>query len=102
MNDRSEKCSLSAAKKFWIYTTKQDSALLYHLLEAHEGIAAYSTVDDDVVCQSIDSLSDKTFKEKNWIHKNRVVELIIPVHFVEDVKTLIADWSAWVHYWPEN
>jgi hypothetical protein len=33
-----------AAHKIFIRTTKEDSAFIYHLLEAHEGWAAYSTL----------------------------------------------------------
>ena len=35
---------MMAAHKIFIRTTKQDSVFIYQLLEAHEGLAAYTTL----------------------------------------------------------
>jgi len=61
------------AYKIIVRTKKEDSAFLYTILEAQEGLTAYSTLD---------------FKNAD---PNRDVELIIPPMLVDDVRALLAD-----------
>lgn len=92
--------------KIWVFTSKEDSALLYHLLEAHEGIAAYSTIDSDVVSKQIlDRRESQQIGEEseNWkklesapLYANRVVELLVPVGFDNEISELLQDWADWV------
>lgn len=56
-------------------TSKEESALFYHLLEGHEGIAAYSTLDG--------------FLGQNF----RDVELLVTDGLKEDLLVLLADWK---------
>jgi DUF438 domain-containing protein len=67
------------AKKMVIRTSKQDSAFLYYILEANEGLTAYSTVDYKV--------HDKVR------HAIRDVELMIPPERVGEVKELLKELS---------
>jgi hypothetical protein len=67
-----------------VRTKKQDSAILYHLLEAHEGLTAYSTLD---------------FRTAD---PHRDVELLISPDFVADVKILLEEWKDWVEVMPEK
>ena len=56
-----------------VRTSREDSAFLYHILEAHEGLTAYSTLE---------------FKEGD-LHRD--VVLIIPPNRVNEVRSLLAD-----------
>jgi hypothetical protein len=38
--------SLKSAQRLVVRTRKEDSAFLYHVLEANEGLTAYSTLDE--------------------------------------------------------
>jgi DUF438 domain-containing protein len=67
------------AKKMVIRTSKEDSALLYHILEAHEGLTAYSTIDYQVHDRIRGHIRD--------------VELLIPPERVNEVKELLAELS---------
>jgi hypothetical protein len=66
------------AYRMIIRTKKEDSALIYHLLEAHEGLTTYSTMD---------------FRTAD---PHRDLELWIPQNFVVDVKALLMDWADFV------
>ena len=62
-----------AAHKIFIRMKKEDSAFIYHVLEAHEGWAAYSTLPvsrHDPYCD---------------------MKLIVPEDFLNSVNELLAD-----------
>lgn len=61
-----------------VRTRKQDSVLLYHLLEAHEGLTAYSTL----------------FEQGNPHYRD--VELLYTPENESDVQALLQDWADWV------
>ena len=63
------------AKTITIRTKKEDSAFLYHVLEANEGLTAYSTLD--------------------YVphHPYRDVELIFSPELEADVRALLEDLS---------
>lgn len=58
-----------------IRVRKEDSALVYHLLESYEGIASYSTLDHEV---------GSPFRE---------LELRVPPDFVEEVERLLESFK---------
>jgi hypothetical protein len=66
------------ASKMIVRTTKENSAFLYNLLEAHEGLTAYSTLE---------------FKQAD---PYRDVELMIPPGSEAAVKKLIQDLESFV------
>jgi hypothetical protein len=66
------------ASKMIVRTTKEDSAFLYKLLEAHEGLTAYSTLE---------------FKNAD---PYRDVMLIIPPGAEAAVKRLLQDLESFV------
>ncbi len=72
------KTDLVPAYKMIIRTSRENSAYLYQLLEAHEGLTAYSTLP---------------FKAGDL---NRDVELIMAPGQVSEVKSLLQDISDFV------
>jgi hypothetical protein len=74
---------MSRAHKFFIRTKKEDSAFLYHLLEAHEGLAAYSTLPH----RSHDPFRD--------------MELIVADEFKRDLELFLEELSGWVVILPQ-
>ncbi len=64
-----------SAHRIVIKTHKEDSALIYHLLEAHEGLAAYSTLD---------SPQGDPFRE---------LELWVTDSCLSDVLALLEEWT---------
>jgi hypothetical protein len=74
-----------SVKRFRVRVRKEDSAYAYALLEAHEGIASYSTLPHP----------------RGDSH--RVLELTIPVAFVSDVSEIVEEWvtEGWAEPWVE-
>ena len=66
------------AHRIVIRTKKQDSAFMYHVLEGHEGVASYSTLD---------------FRTAD---PHRDMELWVTQDFVADVKELLMDLGEMV------
>lgn len=72
---------MTLGKHAWrmvVRTTKQDSALFYHLLEGHAGLCTYSTLDG---FQGLDY---------------RDVELLFAEEFTKDIEALLQDWQDFV------
>ena len=61
------------AKKIIVRTRKEDSAFLYHVLEAHEGLTSYSTIE---------------FKPHD---PHRDLELLVAPESLQDLRTLLSD-----------
>ena len=64
--------------KMIVRTSKKNSAFFYHLLEAHEGLCAYSTLEG---FENMDT---------------RDMELLIPEERVSEVRELMKDWQDFV------
>lgn len=75
---------MTRAHKIFIRTRKEDSAFLYHLLEAHEGLAAYSTLPH----RPHDAFRD--------------MELIVTEDFRADLEALLRELADWVVVLPES
>jgi len=69
---------MTHAHKIFVRTRKEDSALLYHLLEAHEGLVSYSTLPH----QKHDAFRD--------------LELLVTSELRPDLELLLGEWSEWV------
>jgi hypothetical protein len=74
---------MTRAHKIFIRTRKEDSAFLYHLLEAHEGLAAYTTLPH----RPHDAFRD--------------LELLVTDDFRADLEDFLAELSDWVTRLPE-
>jgi hypothetical protein len=74
---------MTRAHKIFIRTRKEDSAFLYHLLEAHEGLAAYTTLPH----RPHDPFRD--------------MELIVTEGFRRDLEDLLCELSDWVTVLPD-
>lgn len=105
--------SFSNAERILVLTSKNDSALLYHLLEAHEGLAAYSTVEHSTVLKLFEDPAlrqkigefitpsaqlkpDQAKPDQVKPDQVRLVELWVPIGFILETKELLAEWSSWV------
>ncbi|NDG83555.1 MAG: hypothetical protein EBX52_00780 [Proteobacteria bacterium] len=73
---------MTHAHKIFVRTRKEDSALLYHLLEAHEGLVSYSTLPH----QKHDAFRD--------------LELLVTEDLRLDLELLLGEWSEWVQILP--
>ena len=74
-----------SVRRFRIRVRREDSAYAYTLLEAHEGIASYSTL------QHSPGASDR------WL------ELLVPISFIKEVEEIVNEWVAegWADPWVE-
>ena len=75
---------MTHAHKMFIRSKKEDSAFLYSILEAHEGLAAYTTLKFD----SHDPYRD--------------LELLVPAELVSSVKELLDDLKEIVTILPQD
>jgi hypothetical protein len=64
---------MTHAHKIFIRTRKEDSALVYHIFEAHEGLVSYSTLPH----QPHDPFRD--------------LELLVTRDFISDLEALLED-----------
>ncbi len=69
---------MTHAHKIFVRTRKEDSAFLYHILEAHEGLVSYSTLP---------------FERHDAV---RDLELLVTVEFQSDLEQVLAELSEWV------
>ena len=75
---------MTHAHKIFIRTKKEDSAFVYNVLEAHEGIAAYTTLP---------------FRAQDPF---RDLELLVTEELKEDLKALLLDLKEMVEILPED
>ncbi len=75
---------MTHAHKIFIRTRKEDSVFIYHILEASEGLAAYSTLP----FTSVDP--------------HRDLELLVPQERIKQVNDLLQSLSEIVTILPEN
>jgi hypothetical protein len=73
---------MTHAHKIFIRTTKEDSAMIYNLLEAHEGLAAYSTLP---------------YKPHD---RFRDLELLVTRELKADLEALLHEQRSWVQVLP--
>lgn len=75
---------MTHAHKIFIRTKKEDSAFVYHVFEAHEGLVAYSTLPH----QPHDPFRD--------------LELLVTEELRDDLQALLEDLAEWVVVLPES
>ena len=75
---------MTHAHKIFIRSKKEDSGFIYHVLEAHEGLAAYSTLDFD---------SRDPFRD---------LELWVPLEQLDRVMEVLLDLKEIVTILPGN
>ena len=75
---------MTHAHKIFIRTKKEDSAFVYHILEAQEGLAAYSTLD---------------FKPHD---PYRDLELLVPKELVHQAEALLETLGEMVIRLPDD
>jgi hypothetical protein len=73
---------MTHAHKIFVRTRKEDSAFIYHIFEAHEGLVSYSTLPH----QNHDAFRD--------------LELLVTPDLKEDLEALLQDLSEWVSVIP--
>jgi hypothetical protein len=74
---------MTHAHKIFIRTKKEDSAFVYHIFEAHEGLVAYSTLPH---------LTHDPFRD---------LELLVTPELKEDLHALLQDLSEYVTILPD-
>jgi hypothetical protein len=73
---------MTHAHKIFVRTRKEDSAFIYHIFEAHEGLVAYSTLPH----QNHDAFRD--------------LELLVSAEMKADLEALLEDLAEWVSVIP--